>query len=118
MSDYKEVERIESDYYPIYKSDPMYVEIGNINWLPPNEKRFDQNGKEIKQKNMKLFKNFGGKQWFAFMTVFAFLSVISFFQINSYWADTHNFNGGWTILGIVFGLAAIFGLYKVSKTTV
>lgn len=51
------------------------------------------------------------------MVVFAFLSIISFFQINSYWADTHNFNGlfGWLGIGIVTGLAAVYGLYKVSQ---
>jgi hypothetical protein len=64
-------------------------------------------------------KNWGTEKWFIFMTVFAFASVISFFQINSYWADKHHFNGffGWLGLGIVFGLIAIFGLYKVNKTS-
>lgn len=51
------------------------------------------------------------------MVGFAFASVISFFQINSAWADDHKFNGifGWTGLGIVFGLVAVFCLYKVNK---
>jgi hypothetical protein len=62
-------------------------------------------------------KNWSTKQWFAWMVVFAFASVISFFQINSYWADKNNFNGffGWLGIGIVTGLAAIYGLSKVSK---
>jgi hypothetical protein len=62
-------------------------------------------------------KKWSAGHWFIFMTVFAFASVISFFQINSYWADQHDFNGlfGWLGIGIVTGLAAIFGLYKVNK---
>ncbi len=55
------------------------------------------------------------KKWFAVMTIAAFLSVISFFQINSYWSDQHNFNSGWTIIGVVFGLSAIFGLWQVTR---
>lgn len=53
------------------------------------------------------------------MTVFAFSSVISFFQINSYWADKHHFNGlfGWLGIGIVTGVIACYGLYKVSKNS-
>lgn len=54
------------------------------------------------------------KKWYVFMTVFAFLSVMSFFQINSYWADKHNFNGAWLVIGIVLGGLAILGLAKVS----
>lgn len=51
--------------------------------------------------------------------IFAFLSVISFFQINSYWADKNHFNGllGWTGLGIVFALAAIYWLYRTIKSS-
>lgn len=55
------------------------------------------------------------KKWFTLMVVTAFISVISFFQINSYWADKHHFNGGWTVIGIVFGLVACFCLYNVKK---
>ena len=57
------------------------------------------------------------KKWFALMAIFAFASVISFFQINSAWADEHNFNGilGWLGLGILFGLVAVYCLYKVAK---
>lgn len=62
-------------------------------------------------------KNWGTNQWFKFMTVFAFASVISFFQINSYWADQNDFNGlfGWLGIGLVTGVVAAFGLYKVSQ---
>ena len=56
------------------------------------------------------------KGWFALMVFFAFASVISFFQINSYWADQNNFNGGWTIIGIVFGLIAAYCLHRVAKS--
>ena len=64
-------------------------------------------------------KNWDAGKWFVFMTVFAFGSVISFFQINSYWADKHNFNGffGWLGIGIGLGLVAVYGLYKVTKTS-
>lgn len=64
-------------------------------------------------------KKWTGGQWFIFMVVFAFASVLSFFQINSYWADQHNFNGlfGWLGIGIVTGLAAVFGLYKTAKNS-
>lgn len=57
------------------------------------------------------------KKWFALMAIFAFASIISFFQINSAWADEHNFNGifGWLGLGILFGLVAVYCLYKVAK---
>jgi hypothetical protein len=57
------------------------------------------------------------KKWFALMVIAVFTSVISFFQINSYWADKNNFNGffGWLGIGIVFGIAAIYCLSKVSK---
>jgi len=53
------------------------------------------------------------------MAGFAFASIISFFQINSAWADDHNFNGffGWTGLGIVFGLAAVYCLVQVAKNS-
>ncbi len=59
------------------------------------------------------------KTWFGLMSVFAFASVISFFQINSWWADQHKFNGilGWSGLGIVFGLVAVYCLYKVAKNS-
>jgi len=62
-------------------------------------------------------KKWGTKPWFIFTSVFAFASLLSFFQINSYWADQHNFNGlfGWLGLGILFGIIAIFGIYKTSK---
>ncbi len=55
------------------------------------------------------------KKWFAVMAITAGLSVVSFFQINSYWADKNKFNGGWTVIGIVLGLAAVVALYKVIK---
>ncbi len=59
------------------------------------------------------------KTWFGLMSAAAFASGISFFQINSAWADDHHFNGiiGWSGLGIVFGLAAIYCLYKVAKNS-
>lgn len=49
------------------------------------------------------------------MVATAFISVIGFFQINSAWADANNFNTGWLLIGIIFGLAACFCLYKVSS---
>lgn len=59
------------------------------------------------------------KRWFALTVVFAFLSVISFFNINSYYGDTHHFNGvfGFLGLGIVLGGIATFGLSKVIKNS-
>lgn len=50
------------------------------------------------------------------LVVAAFLSVISFFQINSAWADAHNFNTGFILIGIVLALVAIGCLVKVAKT--
>lgn len=55
------------------------------------------------------------KKWFIIAAILAFGSVISFFQINSYWADTHNFNTAWKVIGTVLGLATLYSLYKVSK---
>jgi len=57
------------------------------------------------------------KKYWTGLVIAAFISIISFFQIGSYWADTHNFNGGWTIIGIAFGLAALFCLYKVRQNS-
>lgn len=50
--------------------------------------------------------------WFV-MAIAAFASFISFIQINSAWADAHNFNTGWLVIGIVTALVAIGCLYKV-----
>jgi hypothetical protein len=71
---------------------------------------------------MKKLKDFIGNMmnpWFTGMVITAFISFISFIQVNSAWADAHNFNGffGWLGIGIVFGLTAIFCLYKVVKTS-
>lgn len=55
------------------------------------------------------------RTWFIIMVATAFISVIGFFQINSAWADANNFNTGWLLIGIIFGLAACFCLYKVSS---
>ncbi len=57
------------------------------------------------------------KTWFAFMTFFAFASVICFFHIDSYFADTYNFNTGFLVGGIVLALVAVFGLIKVIKNS-
>lgn len=56
--------------------------------------------------------------WWIGTVVSAFLSVLCFFQINSYWGDTHNFNGifGFLGLGILFALLTIWFLYKANKT--
>jgi hypothetical protein len=64
-------------------------------------------------------KKLSAGQWFIVTAILAFGSVISFFQINSAWADAHDFNGifGWLGIGIVAGLAAIFGLSKVIKNS-
>jgi len=61
---------------------------------------------------MSPFKRFG-----FIVAPLAFASVISFFQINSYWSDTHHFNGlfGWLGIGIVIGLLAIWQLAIVIK---
>jgi hypothetical protein len=59
-------------------------------------------------------------KWFLTSGALGFISVISFFQINSYWADTHKFNGifGWLGIGIVAGLAALWAMSKAfSKGT-
>jgi hypothetical protein len=55
--------------------------------------------------------------WWIGLVILAFGSVISFFQINSYYADTHDMNFFFTILGIVLGLAALFCLYKTATTS-
>lgn len=62
-------------------------------------------------------KKFSINTWWALTVGFGFASMISFFQINSAWADAHKFNGifGWTGLGIIFGLIAIYSMYQVSK---
>ena len=64
---------------------------------------------------IRTFKN----PWYIAAAVTAFISVISFFQINSYWADRHKFNGlfGWLGIGLFFGLAAIYLMFKASKTS-
>lgn len=64
-------------------------------------------------------KKFTAKQWFVFMAVAAFLSIVSFFQIDSAWADAHHFNGlfGWKGIGIITGLVAVFGLYKINQNS-
>lgn len=49
------------------------------------------------------------------LVIAAFASVISFFQVNSAWADAHNFNTGWIVIGVVTGLVAIGCLIKVAK---
>lgn len=51
------------------------------------------------------------------MVLSAFVSVITFFQVDSYWADTHDFNGSLIAIGVVFGLVAGFFLYKVIKNS-
>ncbi len=64
-----------------------------------------------------MWNKFWLNKWFGFMVIAAFVSIISFFQINSAWADEHNFNGKWLVIGIVFALVAIFSLYKANKTS-
>lgn len=54
-------------------------------------------------------------KWMILMAIFAFISVISFFQVNSAWADAHNFNTGWKLIGTAAGIAAIFCLIKTAK---
>lgn len=54
-------------------------------------------------------------KWMILTAIFAFISVISFFQVNSAWADAHNFNTGWKVIGAVTGLVAIFFLTKTAK---
>jgi len=71
----------------------------------------------IKIKYMNNWKKFWLNPWFGFMVIAAFVSVISFFQINSAWADEHNFNGKWLVIGIVFALAAVGCLYKAKTTS-
>jgi hypothetical protein len=58
-----------------------------------------------------------GKKWFIITAVLAFLSVISFFQVNSYWADQNSFNTGWKIIGGIFGLGAVYSLFKAVKNS-
>ena len=56
------------------------------------------------------------QKWIIVTVVLAFASIISFFQINSYWADKHNFNTTWLLIGIITGLgAAYFGYTKIVK---
>lgn len=63
-------------------------------------------------------KNWGAKHWIRFAAAFGFASFISFCQIDGAWADAHHFNGlfGWLGIGIITGLAAIYGGYKMTKT--
>lgn len=53
--------------------------------------------------------------WIIITVIFAFISVISFFQINSAWADAHNFNTWWKVIGVVTGIVAIICLIKTAK---
>jgi hypothetical protein len=55
--------------------------------------------------------------FWAACVVSAFTSIISFFQINSYGADKNNTNGLFLVMGIVFFVAAVYSLYKVSQNT-
>lgn len=59
-------------------------------------------------------KTFFGK-WSTLMVLSAFASVISFFQVDSYFADTHNFNTVFIVAGVVLGLVAIYSLYKFKQ---
>lgn len=58
-------------------------------------------------------------QWFHFTVIFAFASTISFFHNYSAVADKYHLNGffGFVGIGIVFGLIAIYGLYKTATTS-
>jgi len=66
---------------------------------------------------IKFFTKVFGNPWFGACVISAFISVISFFQINSYAADKNGLNGFWLVIGIAFGVAALFFLYKTSKTS-
>lgn len=55
--------------------------------------------------------------WFTLTVIAAFIGMVSFFQINSYFADKHKVNGLFTVMGIVFTLAAIFCIWKANKTS-
>jgi hypothetical protein len=57
------------------------------------------------------------QHYFLLMVLSAFVSVITFFKVDSYWADTHDFNGSLIAIGVVFGLVAGFFLYKVIKNS-
>ena len=61
-----------------------------------------------------MFKNVN--PWWGLFVVFAFASVICFFQINSAFADAHKLNGVAKVLGVLFAVVSIAGLYKASKT--
>lgn len=55
------------------------------------------------------------KLLFAAMALFAFFSIISFFHINSALADAKGINWLFISGGIVFGLIAVYYLYKINK---
>jgi hypothetical protein len=57
------------------------------------------------------------KKWFIVMAILAILSVISFFQVNSAWADEHNFNTGWKIIGGILGIGTLLSFRQVLKSS-
>lgn len=54
--------------------------------------------------------------WYALVPT-AFASVICFFMVNSAFADKKKFNTGFTVIGVVLGLLAIFFIYMTAKTS-
>lgn len=56
-------------------------------------------------------------QWFLIMVFTAFAAALSLVQINSYHADKYHLNGLYWALSIVFGLGALFALYKTKKNS-
>ena len=68
-----------------------------------------------KEKNImaRIFQN----PWFGGTVIFAFAGIGCLFTIKSYFADKHNLNGFFLVVGIVLGLAAAFCLYKANATS-
>ena len=61
----------------------------------------------------KVFKN----PWFGLTAICAFLAFGSIVSVDSAWSDS--FNGNWLFisLAIVFGLSAVFCIWKANETS-
>ena len=61
-------------------------------------------------------KFFFGNWWLPATIVSLFLCLISFFQVNSAFADKHNINGVWIVLGSIFAISTLYCGRKAAKT--
>lgn len=61
------------------------------------------------------FKTMSIKLRFFLASMTAILAAVSFFQVNSYFADKHNINSVFIIVGVALALFAIFQFWTISK---